>query len=116
MAGRSLCRIEDIADGDAKGFLDIAGDAGIFVVRRGGAVHGYVNDCPHWRVSLDFMPGRFMNRVRGQIQCANHGARFLIETGLCVYGPCLGLSLTKIAVAVVEGMVVLAETPDAPVD
>ena len=113
---RRLCRLDDIADGDAKAFPEIGGDAGIFVVRRGGAVYGYVNNCPHWRVSLDFMPGRFMNRVKRQIQCANHGARFLVENGICVHGPCLGQSLTPIAVRVIDGMVVLAEGSDAAVD
>jgi nitrite reductase/ring-hydroxylating ferredoxin subunit len=30
------------------------------------------------------------------IQCAHHGALFLIENGECVTGPCAGQSLRKV--------------------
>ena len=79
------------------------------MVRQGEAVYGYVNDCPHWRITLNILPDRFMNRGKGLIQCANHGARFTVETGECVFGPCQGDSLTPVAVSVIDGEVVLAE-------
>jgi nitrite reductase/ring-hydroxylating ferredoxin subunit len=104
-----LCRLDEIADGDAKGFETANPDEpDFFVVRDGETVHGYLNDCPHWNAPLDFVPGRFMNREKGLIQCANHGARFRIETGECVFGPCLGEALTRVPVTVVDGEVWLA--------
>ena len=41
------------------------------------------------------------------IQCATHGALFRLVDGLCVYGPCAGEYLTAVAMAVVDGDVVL---------
>ncbi|MFP6798982.1 MAG: Rieske (2Fe-2S) protein, partial [Pseudomonas sp.] len=32
------------------------------------------------------------------IQCATHGALFLIESGECVAGPCAGQSLQELAI------------------
>ena len=44
-----LCALEDIADGGAKGVTLGAGAdrREIIVLRRGGAVFGYENRCPH---------------------------------------------------------------------
>ena len=109
MNWRRLCRLDDIADGEAKGFETASPDEpDFFVVRKGEAVHGYLNDCPHWNAPLDLVPDRFMNREKGQIQCANHGARFRIETGECVFGPCRGEALTRVPVKLVDGEVRLA--------
>ncbi len=108
MSGRRLCRLDEIEDGAARGFAHGEGP-GLFVARQGEKVYGYVNDCPHWRISLNILPDRFMNRPKNLIQCANHGARFTVETGACVFGPCEGQSLTPVALAVIDGDVVLAE-------
>lgn len=115
-APRVLCALDDIEDGGALGFDDVGGDhhPGIFVVREGSRVFGYVNDCPHWNITLDYVPGRFMNRDKQMIQCANHGARFRIEDGLCVFGPCHGERLTPVAVSVENGRVVLDALAEAP--
>lgn len=108
LSGRRLCRLDEIEDGAARGFAHGEGP-GLFVVRQGEKVYGYVNDCPHWRITLNILPDRFMNRGKGLIQCANHGARFTVETGECVFGPCQGDSLTPVAVLVIDGHVVLTE-------
>jgi nitrite reductase/ring-hydroxylating ferredoxin subunit len=39
------------------------------------------------------VPDRFLDQKRERIVCAAHGARFAIEDGRCVSGPCLGDSL-----------------------
>lgn len=111
MAERVLCALEDIEDGNALGFDDMSGanHPGLLVVRKGDAVFAYENDCPHWNITLDYVPGRFMNRDKGMIQCANHGARFRIEDGICVFGPCLGEGLTAVNVVVRDGQVVLPD-------
>jgi len=54
-AGVALCRLDDLADPGAKGFVfreDAAMFSG-FVVRLGNGVKGYVDSCPHagWRLA-----------------------------------------------------------------
>ena len=37
-----------------------------------------------------------------------HGERFGIEDGVCVLGPCLGDSLTKVPIEVNDGVITIA--------
>ena len=41
--------------------------------------------------------------------CATHGARFRLEDGRCVDGPCAGAALTPIEIELRDGLVRLAE-------
>ncbi len=117
-AGRVLCRLDDIEDGQAKGFTLGQGlEAGqgveareIFVVREGARVFGYVNSCPHLGTPLDWQVNRFISLDSGHIMCATHGALFEIEGGRCVAGPCKGQRLRGVAVSLDgDGRVVLDE-------
>jgi nitrite reductase/ring-hydroxylating ferredoxin subunit len=88
----------DLDDPGARGF-DVGPGAWplqMFVVRNGDAVWGYVNRCPHAGHPLNWLPDRFLSPDATLIQCASHGARFAIDTGLCVLGPCPGRSLTRV--------------------
>ena len=111
--GHVLCPLADIAEGAAGVFEFREGHRRIeiFVLRHEGGVVGYVNDCPHRHLPLDGMPGRFLTRDGALIQCVNHGAKFRIADGVCIAGPCVGAGLRPVAVAVVDGAVVLA-SPD----
>lgn len=100
---RLLCRLEQMVDGSARVFETPGDDPDVFVIRKGETVYAYLNDCPHWNVPLDIIPGRLLNRQSGEIQCANHGARFDVETGQCRFGPCLGESLTPALVELRDG-------------
>jgi nitrite reductase/ring-hydroxylating ferredoxin subunit len=113
MAGaRRLCALDDIADG-ASLLVETEPERApdLFVVRKGARVFGYVNDCPHQNLPLDLVPGRFLDLQKTRILCTNHGARFDIETGKCVSGPCLGERLEPVAVRVVAGEVWLEAEP-----
>ena len=103
---RTLCLLDDIPDGEGRGFEVVDGDD-IFVVRRGGQVYGYVNICPHAASPLDWVENQFMSLDKSHILCATHGAEFRIDDGLCVLGPCRGKSLEAVGVAVRDGEVVL---------
>lgn len=46
---------------------------------------------PEWR------PDDFLDASGSMIQCAHHGALFLIENGECVTGPCAGRSLQTLS-------------------
>ena len=70
-----LCTLGDIPDGGARGFT-LERPAGpslrVLAVRRGDAVHAYLN------------------------RCATHGAIFRVEDGVCLAGPCQGDQLTPL--------------------
>ncbi|MFQ5958221.1 MAG: Rieske (2Fe-2S) protein [Alphaproteobacteria bacterium] len=109
--GAVLCRLEDIPAPGSKGF--VVGDAPprrkLFVVRDDGGVYAYENSCPHSRGQLEWVEHQFLSLDRKHIQCCFHGAMFQIHDGLCVYGPCVGQSLTPVRIAVADGAVVLAD-------
>lgn len=118
---RVLCRLEEIPDGEGRGFTlepdeaeRLAGGAlDIFVVRRGDGIFGYVNSCPHLASPLDWVENQFMTADKTRILCATHGAQFLIEDGHCVAGPCAGDKLTALRVSVRDGVVALDGMVDA---
>ncbi|MFC3124996.1 Rieske (2Fe-2S) protein [Pseudoroseomonas globiformis] len=94
---RSLCRLEEIPDGKARGFAGPPGGfMGLLAVRRGEAVFVYVNSCPHIGVPLEMMPDRFLDGAGRRILCAVHGATFRVEDGFCLTGPCAGDSLEAV--------------------
>jgi nitrite reductase/ring-hydroxylating ferredoxin subunit len=91
-----LCRPDELAEGRSRGFL-IDGQK-IFLVRKHGRVHAYENRCPHRGIPLEWVQDQFLDQSGSLIQCATHGALFLIESGECVAGPCAGESLPPLAV------------------
>jgi len=107
--GWTLCRLEEIPDGQARGFARGEGRdrEGFLVARRGDAVYGYRNECPHIGVPLDWSADKFMSLCGRYIQCATHGAQFRVEDGFCFRGPCAGRSLARVPVLVEDGAVVL---------
>jgi len=111
-----LCRLADIPDGGARGFAVEGPDLAqrLVVVRRGGAVYGYVNSCPHVPSRLDFEPGEFLDESGTLLECQGHGARFRVEDGRCVEGPCEGEKLVPVPVSVSDGRIWL-DRPGAAV-
>ena len=107
---RALCRVEDIADGAARGFPAAPGGfTGLFAVRRGEAVFVYVNSCPHLGVRLDWAPDRFLSADATRIVCSTHGAEFRIGDGECLRGPCQGERLIAVPARIEDGRVLVAE-------
>lgn len=104
-----VCALAEIADGQARGFSVGEGPARreVLVARRGMAVFAYDNRCPHRGTPLDWAPDRFMSLDGQHLQCATHGARFRVEDGMCVAGPCRGVPLTSLGAVVRAGTVVL---------
>ncbi|MBK5409632.1 Rieske (2Fe-2S) protein [Pseudomonas yamanorum] len=89
-----LCTSSELAPNASLGF-DIDG-RNLFAVRREGIAYFYINRCPHRGVPLEWQPHQFLDPSASLIQCATHGALFLIESGECVAGPCAGQSLTAL--------------------
>ena len=67
-----------------------------FVVRYRGAFHAYLNTCRHELLPLDFGDARFFDDDYDALVCCHHGARYRVETGECVCGPCEGGRLTPL--------------------
>lgn len=104
---KRLCRIDELPDPGTRGFTLRTADGlqDIFIVRRGAAVHAYLNHCPHTGSPLDWQPDQFLNLDGTLIQCATHLALFRIEDGFCVAGPCAGRTLSPVSVALTDGWV-----------
>ena len=101
---RVLCRLEDIPEGEARGFAPPPGHfTGVFAIRRGEHALVYVNSCPHIGLPLEPVPDRFLDRKREMIICSAHGARFRVGDGECVSGPCIGEVLEAVPVRIVDG-------------
>jgi nitrite reductase/ring-hydroxylating ferredoxin subunit len=109
-AGVRLGPLELIAEGKARNFVlqMKAGRFHGFVVRRGDAVFGYVDRCPHAGLPLTQTLDDYLTPDGALIACSWHGALFAPETGACVGGPCLGQALTLWPVAVRDGAIVTA--------
>jgi nitrite reductase/ring-hydroxylating ferredoxin subunit len=108
-----LCRADEVAEGKGRGFRIGAGteQIAVFVIRRGGALRGYVNSCPHIGTPLDWLPDRFFDRAGEHLLCGTHGAMFRPEDGLCVRGPCVGKSLAPAPIVVEGGEIFLTPRP-----
>lgn len=83
-----LCGADEVANGQARGFV-VAGRS-LLLVNKAGRLHAWLNRCPHRGVELNWLPDQFLDIDNELIQCGTHGALFLVDSGLCVAGPCLG--------------------------
>jgi nitrite reductase/ring-hydroxylating ferredoxin subunit len=90
-----LCASAELNEGQSRGFS--LADNKLLAVRRDGLVYAYRNRCPHRGIPLEWQPDQFLDHSQSLIQCATHGALFLIESGECVAGPCSGQSLQALA-------------------
>ena len=116
MRSVALCRAELIGESEARGFAPFADPRRkMFVVRYGGALHGYWDACPHYGdTPMAWRTHAYLNAAGDRIVCASHGAEFEIDTGLCVKGAALGQCLKKAPVKTNEnGDLVLIDQPES---
>lgn len=113
-AGVLLCRLPELAATGCREFRLGGGEVPMrgFVVRVGDGVRAYVNRCAHLPYPLNCIEDRFLDYGGEYIECFVHGALFAPDSGLCLHGPCSGLSLAPIAVQVRDDAVWLAEGVD----
>jgi nitrite reductase/ring-hydroxylating ferredoxin subunit len=106
-----VCAAGAISPGEAKAFslwrLSETGEAKPFPIviiqREPGAFFGYVNVCRHEGTWLNIGSGKFLIEDGCFLQCGRHGAKFEIDTGICVEGACLAQSLEPVALALIDG-------------
>ena len=102
-----LCETTDVMEGQSKGF-EREGQR-LLTIRKDGTLYVYKNRCPHRGIPLEWLPDQFLDSSGSLIQCATHGALFIIESGECVSGPCLGQSLQALRCRVENGELLLDE-------
>jgi len=94
-----------IPDDGSKGF-ECNGEK-YFAVKKQNKIYVYQNACPHIGIALEWVEDQFLDSSHTMIQCANHGALFVIESGACVAGPCSGRKLTAIKFEVIDDIIYL---------
>lgn len=102
--------ISDLPDHGCRGFT-VNGEPG-FVVMKDGLPYAYKNSCPHLGIELEWEEDKFLDFEGVLIQCATHGALFVIESGECVSGPCLGQFLEPLPAQLQDGQLVIASSND----
>lgn len=110
---RVICRSEDLPDGGDGVCFELVGPDGrqsAFVVRWQGRVWGWLNQCRHIPIELDWNPGKFLDDSGLYLVCASHGALYEPDTGLCVSGPCGGQRLFPLSVVERDGSIYLTES------
>jgi nitrite reductase/ring-hydroxylating ferredoxin subunit len=81
---------------------------GILIRLDDGRVRAYRNECRHLAIPLDeHDPKEIWDRDGTHLQCSAHGARYRLEDGLCVSGPCAGSHLKSLEVEICDGAVYL---------
>ena len=102
-----LCNSADLVDsGEAVPFDVLYYDRTSrgFAIRFAGQVYGYLNQCTHVPIEMDYQPNHFFDSSGQWLMCATHGAMYLPQTGHCIGGPCRG-GLVKIALTERDGVV-----------
>ena len=96
----SLCRVDEIVDGTARGFAFAGAPRDtMFVVRSGDSVRAWLNACPHVDgAPLAWRKDAYLSADGQAIVCYGHGAVFDLETGVCTQGACLGQRLTPVSI------------------
>lgn len=119
----AVCATYEVDDGDARGFvlarLDADGTSRpwpILISRKANSFHGFENACPHQGARLDSVTGEFLDKDGHFLACGRHGARFDLETGQCVAGPCQGKALTPIPLVIDDGDICLIDVTLAEED
>jgi nitrite reductase/ring-hydroxylating ferredoxin subunit len=109
--------VGELAHGTSKKFTLRRGSRELeaLLVNYDGHLFAYINRCPHTGITLDWVNNQFFSVDHRYLMCATHGAVFEPQTGECIWGPCVGLSLQSIPIEIEDGRV-YARLPGAPSD
>lgn len=107
LGGRVIARVEELAPGSVKKFWLICQKYRVdgFLINYQGQFHAYVNRCRHMTTPLDFVRYQFFTEDGQHLVCLTHGALYDPVSGICLEGPCQGLSLYRLPVRVDQGAV-----------
>ena len=110
LGARAIARVEEMGPGSVKKFWLICQQYRVdaFLINYQGTFHAYVNRCRHMTTPLDFVRYQFFTEDGRHLICLTHGALYEPASGLCVGGPCQGLSLYRLPVLVDRGEVLVS--------
>ena len=108
MPKRYLMSLDQIKPGTCRS-LTLNHDEAFLLQTHDGHVHCYLNRCPHKHSPLNWSADEFLTLEKDYIVCATHGALFQMESGICIAGPGVKQSLTRIDVSVEEGAIYLTD-------
>jgi len=109
-----LCSIADIGPKGKEVCLRRgAEDEYIMLFRQGDGVNAFLNVCPHHGRPLHWAPDEFLLGPQNTVICSHHGARFDLDTGQCVSGPCRGARLRAVRIRIEAAGVWLEEQASA---
>ena len=75
-------------------------DEYIMLFRQGEGVRAYLNVCPHHGRPLNWAPDEFLLGAHNSVICSHHGARFDLDNGQCISGPCRGARLRAVRIRI----------------
>ena len=106
---KKIASVDEIDNPGCKGLsIDLDDEKlELFIVKKDMQISIYENSCPHTLGPLDWMPDQFLDLDNKYIQCANHGALFEINSGLCIYGPCKNQSLKPLPFKIINNYIYL---------
>jgi nitrite reductase/ring-hydroxylating ferredoxin subunit len=103
-----LCATSDIEENSSMGFSPAGGpQQEVFIIRRDNQFYAYHNSCPHTGATLNWQDNQYLDIGDQYIQCAIHGALFMVENGYCLRGPCAKQSLTPANIDVIDESIYL---------
>ena len=107
-----LCRSDSLVTGE-KGFrfevTDWTRTYAAFVIRSTEGVAGFVNQCAHMALELDWSPGEFFDNDGQYLVCATHGALYDPKTGAGVSGAWRGRPLRALSIIESDGCIYLKD-------
>lgn len=112
---RRICLSADLDSGGAGRRFRFVADGrerSAFVIRYDGVLYGYINECAHMALELDWSPGVFFDIDGRYLMCATHGALYQPDSGSCAGGPCQDRGLEPVGVSERDGVVWLDEAGD----
>ena len=105
----ALCKTSAVSNN--KSLKLIIHHTALVILQHDNTYHGFINSCPHMKIPLDWDNNQFFDTDHDLIQCSTHRALFLISTGECIYGPCLGQHLTKIQLSIRDESIYWTDPP-----
>lgn len=110
--GERIAASDELGVGDSKVAPIVYGDRNeeVILLRTEEGYVSYLNRCRHLPIPLDWGDGDVMDDSGKLFLCRTHGALYRPKDGLCVSGPCRGLSLLPIEIAVEPDGVYLSES------
>ncbi len=107
-----LCRSDSLTVGGRGVRFEVTDRTGTytaFVVRSTEGVAGFINQCAHMALELDWSLGEFFDADGQYLVCATHGALYDPKTGACVGGACRGRPLQALSTIESDGCIYMVD-------